>query len=264
MGGAPHRRVADGRKVAFQNSGDVQEIYDGDGRLISATVWTKDGPRSLPVGELAFLGPAVGAGAGLAARLGPAVARAVTTAGLALFAWLSGRKDPNRTAVFAFKAAKYEKSGPDGQGELSWVGYLKRDELDDVCKKLPFVQRFTDEAVDEVRKDKQYNGPASFGSRVHKVIADKVKDVGDPDFRPEVSVMKSKAAAKYGEEGSVRIDAYENHRKISTVCVYDPKTGKRGLSFPRMTDLAKGALVLFQYVPRHFIVIEVRPGQGQP
>ncbi|MGA7487240.1 MAG: hypothetical protein WBW74_09945, partial [Xanthobacteraceae bacterium] len=32
--------LADGRKVAFQNSGDAQEIYDGDDRLISATVWT--------------------------------------------------------------------------------------------------------------------------------------------------------------------------------------------------------------------------------
>jgi hypothetical protein len=54
-----------GGKVTFQSSGGVQEIYDGDGRLIGTTVWTADGPRSLPVGELAFLGPAVGVGAGL-------------------------------------------------------------------------------------------------------------------------------------------------------------------------------------------------------
>ena len=73
--------LSDGSKVTFQTSGDVQEIYDGDGNRISAAVWTKDGPQSLPVGQLAFLGPPmVGIGAGLAIRLGP---RAITAAGLA-------------------------------------------------------------------------------------------------------------------------------------------------------------------------------------
>lgn len=253
-----------GGKVTFQNGGDVQEIYDGDGRLIGATIWTKDGPHSLPTGELAFLAPAAGVGAGLAARLGPAAVRAITAAGLALFAWLSARKDPNRTAVLAFKAAKYEKTGPEGQAELSWVGYVKRDDLEGVCKKLPDVQRFTDEAVKEVREDNEYKGPASFGSRVHKVIADKVEALGDPDFKSEVSAIKSKLAAKYGEKGSIRIDAYENRPEKSTVCVYDPKTGLRGLSFPRMGELAKAARLLFHYDPQHIIVIEVRPGQGQP
>jgi len=43
--------------------------------------------------------------------------------------------------------------------------------------------------------------------------------------------------------------------------VYDPKTGQRGLSFPRMTELADNAHHLFKYRPRHIIVIEVRPRQ---
>jgi hypothetical protein len=257
--------LADGSKVTFQTSGDIQEIYDGDGRLIGATVWTKDGPQSLPVGQLAFLGPAVGVGASLGARLGPAVARAITAAGLALFAWLSGRKDRDGSPVFAFKAAKYEKNtDPKAQNELSWVGYVKRDDLENVCKRLPTVQEYTDEAVDKVRKDQGYSGPASFGSRVHKVIADKVDEEDDPDFQAEVSVIKSKAAAaRYGEKGSVRIDVYENQKEKSTVCVYDPKTGLRGLSFPRMTELAEAAHRLFGTPPKQIIVIEVRPGQGQ-
>jgi hypothetical protein len=256
--------LADGSKVTFQNSDDIQSIYDGDGRLVSAAVWTRDGPQSLPVGELAFLGPAAGASTGVAARLLPEVARAVTAAGLALFAWLSGRKDRDGTAVFAFKAAKYGKSGTEEQSQLRWVGYTKRDELGDVCKRLPDVQGYTDGAVAEVRNDKKYEGPASFGSRVHKVIADKVKAKGDPNFKAEVSVIKSRLEARYGEKDTVRIDAYENREEISTVCVYDPKTGKRGLSFPRMTELAETAHRLFENKPRHIIVIEVRPGQGQP
>ena len=274
--------LADGSKATFQTSGDVQEIYGGDGNLISASVWTKDGPQSLPVGQLAFVGPAVGIGAGIAARLGPAAVQALTAAGLTLFSWLSSRKDRDGTAVFAFKAAKYEKqTGPKGLSELSWVGYVKRDELKEVCEKLDTVQELTDAAVKKVREDGEYDGPADFGTKVHKMIADKINSNQntDPDFKAEVSAIKSelearedpnyavnkpKLDAKYGQRGTVRFDAYENRRKISTVCVYDPKTGKRGLSFPRMTELAKAAFKLFHYPPQHIIVIEVRPGQGQP
>ena len=61
--------------------------------------------------------------------------------------------------------------------------------------------------------------------------------------------------------GSIRIDAYENIPEQSTVCVYDPKTGRRGLSFPRMNELAAAAHRLFGYKPDYIIVIEVRPGQ---
>ena len=61
--------------------------------------------------------------------------------------------------------------------------------------------------------------------------------------------------------GSIRMDAYENNREKSTVCVYDPKTGRRGLSFPRMNELAAAAHGLFGYEPKYIIVIEVRPGQ---
>jgi len=45
------------------------------------------------------------------------------------------------------------------------------------------------------------------------------------------------------------------------VCVYDPKTGWRGLSFPRMNELAAAAHRLFGYKPNYIIVIKVRPGQ---
>jgi hypothetical protein len=119
------------------------------------------------------------------------------------------------------------------------------------------------------------------------LIADKINGLKDPDFKAEESVLKSGweateggapsspplakegdrnslPTARYGELGTVRFDAYENRRKISTVCVYDPKIGKAGLRLPRMTELAKAAYKLFGYVPRHIFVIEVRPGQRQP
>jgi hypothetical protein len=255
--------LPDGSKITFQNSGDdVQAIYDGEGRLVSAAVWTKDGPQSLPVGELAFLGPAVGAGAGLAARLGPAAARAVTAAALALYTWLSSRKDRDRTAVFAFKAGKYENRETKKQPEVVFVGLLTRDKVGKVCDKLGDVQTRTDEAIEKVRKDAVYKGPADFGTKVHKEIADGIEELKDHNYRAEVSGIKSKQAdAKYGEQGSIRIDAYEHLPETSTVCVYDAKTGKRGLSFPRMSELAQTAQALFKNKPTQIIVIEVRPGQ---
>ena len=57
--------------------------------------------------------------------------------------------------------------------------------------------------------------------------------------------------ADYGELGSIRIDAYENVPEKSAVCVYDPKTGWRGLSFPRMNELAAAAHRLFGYKPNY-------------
>ena len=42
------------KKFTFENSGNVQRIFDGEGNLVSATEWTEDGPRSVPIGQLAF------------------------------------------------------------------------------------------------------------------------------------------------------------------------------------------------------------------
>lgn len=250
--------LADGSKVTFQNSGDVQAIYDGEGRLVSAAVWTEDGPQPLPVGELAS--STLDSLPSVLLRV-PGPARVIMSAALALYAWLLARKDRDGTAVFAFKAAKYERTGEKGQPGLTWVGYVKQDELRDVCKQLPTVQELTDKGVEEIRKEGDYKGPSDFGSKVHKWIADRIDELHDPDFQAEESVIKTKLEARYGDPGSIRIDAYENQREISTVCVYDPKTGRRGLSFPRMTELADAAHRLFQYDPQRIIVIEVRPGQ---
>jgi hypothetical protein len=251
--------LPDGTKFTFENSGNVQRIFDGEGNLVSATEWTEEGPRPLPTRELAG-GPALAVP--LVMALSEAEILAIGAAAVTLFSWLSSRKDPNRTAVLAFKARKYEKREVQGRHELSWVGYVKRDELKGVCKKLDDVQGYTDKAVKDVLKIGDYDGPAVFGTKVHHLIAKQINGLGKSDFVAEVSRIKSKEAdARYGEKGSIRIDALENHSDISTVCVYDPKTGKRGLSLPRSNELAETAFEKFKYIPNHIIMIEVRPGQ---
>jgi hypothetical protein len=271
--------LPDGTKFTFENSGNVQRIFDGEGNLVSATEWTEDGPRPVPIGQLAFA-----QGLPLVVPLGQVAAQALNAAALTFFTWLSSRKDPDRTAVFAFNAKKYEKPETDGNEKrpVVFVGSLTRDEVRKVCDKLPDVQKLTDAAVAKVTTDGDYKGPADFGTKVHKEIADAIRKENDPDFKAEKSVIKTvletgrqtsssnsgnaqevdpDMEADYGELGSIRIDAYENVPKKSAVCVYDPKTGWRGLSFPRMNELAPAAHRLFGYKPNYIIVIKVRPGQ---
>ena len=180
--------LPDGQKFTFENSGNVQRIFDGEGHLVSATEWTEDGPRPLPIGQLAFAGAPP-----LVVPLGEAAAQALNAAALTFFTWLSSRKDPNRTAVFAFNAKKYEKPETDGNEKrpVVFVGSLTRDEVRKVCDKLPDVQKLTDAAVAKVKRVGDYKGPADFGTKVHKEIADAIRKENDPDFKAEKSVIKT-------------------------------------------------------------------------
>ena len=84
---------------------------------------------------------------------------------------------------------------------LNGYSWLTRDEVDNLCKKLGNVQKLTDKAVAEVRKNGDYMGPADFGTKVHKMIADKINGKGEPDYKAEVSGFKSSwAKAKYGQK----------------------------------------------------------------
>ena len=80
--------LPDGTKFTFENSGNVQRIYDGEGHLVSATEWTEDGLRPLPIGQLAFLGAA----APVLVPLGEAAVQALNAAALSFFTWLSSRR----------------------------------------------------------------------------------------------------------------------------------------------------------------------------
>jgi hypothetical protein len=235
---------------------------------------------------LAFLG----AGAPVVVPLSEAAVQALNAAALSFFTWLSSRKDPNHTTVFAFNAKKYEKPETNGDEErpVVFVGSLTRGEVGSFCEKLGRVQKLTDEAVNTVRTKAEYKGPADFGTKVHVEIKNKILSDPKETLQPEVSVIKSTMEAEhrlgnaarpqsgdlagipgvtrdiavtYATLGSIRMDAYENIPEKSTVCVYDPKTGRRGLSFPRMNELAAAAHRLFHYHPNYIIVIEVRPGQ---
>ncbi len=258
--------LLDGQQITFENNGDTQTIYGADGQPISASEWTSEGPVPHAMVQLARGKPGGGLFSRSAPGIGPGAGEAspslVGAAGAALFTWLSSQYSRDGAVVLAFKARDigFQDEKEVDNPRIAWVGRLTRDEVKKTCDKLDNVQERTDEAVDFVRKNGGYLGPADFGTKVHKRIADGINGENKPDYKAEVSGMKSgQAAAKYGQKGSTRIDAYERLAEISTTCAYDPKTGERGLSLPRMKELAQTAYRLFG--TKRIIVIEVRPGQ---
>lgn len=66
---------------------------------------------------------------------------------------------------------------------------------------------------------------------MHFNLKEQIARLRDPDFRAEVSYLKNQEE-NYGGKDSIRIDVLE---KVGdgTVCVYDIKTGQRGLSVAR-------------------------------
>ena len=231
---------ADGSTFSVETLGNAQKIMTGDNgeTLIGTSEWTPDGP------EL---------------RLQPALfdrekAIARAAAGLlALGAWLASRATENSFSVLAFKANEYAP----GEPEPIWVGTRSREEVDRACPEHGRVQGLTDEAADIVTREGNYFGQADFGTKVHTRLKSEIRVVGHKNLRSEDSFIKS-ADESYGKRGSIRIDVLENTGN-GTVCVYDIKTGRRGLSLPRSKEIASNVQKVYPGTQR-IIVIETRPG----
>jgi hypothetical protein len=253
--------MADGRKVTFETTGNIQRIYDGDGRLVSASVWTKDGPQSLS-DQVAFSrGRAV---RDFITRYGPVVRDAVVAAASALYTWLSSRNEPNHTAALSLPATEYQL-GSSGKLERTWVEQLTDEQLKEVCRQYPKTQALTDQAADTTNRA-LYRTAAEYGTAVHAKLAQAIGK-NDPNFRPEVSLLKTldetgelPEKIPYGTKGSVRIDVLEN-TDTNRVCIYDIKTGKSGLTPSRIAELARTVYLRYPKA-RSFLVIEVRPQRG--
>jgi hypothetical protein len=145
------------------------------------------------------------------------------------------------------------------------VRVIDEDEVANTCKLLKDVQKFTNEAVKELQPIRHTMTPAAFGSRVHKLVKDKITAHADERLVAEESAVKlaeevpeaeRRKDVEYGRGGSIRIDAYERLND-QTMCIYDIKTGKSGLSFKRMQELKER--LREKYGVTHFIVTEVRP-----
>lgn len=246
----------DGAMLTFENAGPDQRISDGKGELLAQVSWVPEG-LDVEIYRPDLLGPdGVGVGGGI-------VVPTLMGLGLGLYDWLSSTEDSDEHTVALFSAREYVR-GADAAFVLDSVRRLERDEVDDFCPRYGEVQARTDEAVETVRRRGALDlTPQAFGTAVHLRLKQQIEALDEPDFRAEVSLLKSLAAsnrqqvAPYGRANSVRIDVLENVGN-GLVCVYDIKTGRQTLASGRSKELMRA--VSFRYPnASHIIVIETRP-----
>jgi hypothetical protein len=285
--------MPDHSKVTFENSGEVQRVYDGDGRPISASVWEDDGPETVPKAQLAFLQVLGGAAAGAAAHFaGRVVVQKGIEAALLLLTWLSSRNGADRTAVMSFPAYVYERANTETGAGANTEPFVRVDELTDeqlgkICEKYGKVQEFTDVAAEKARAEGKRWSPQSFGTSVHARVACEVNgmtndgtkcrspsDPENPNFLAELSAVKAKAEeqnaslperdaalpnpdAKPRYGGTIRVDVLEKASE-DMVCVYDIKTGNAGLTLARIKEIIGSVFKHFKSINK-IVIAQVRP-----
>lgn len=174
------------------------------------------------------------------------------------FGQWSGQNEPNKQAVLAFTAIEYTPSGTISNIKAD-ARKLDREEVNELCPRFEEVQERTDFAASTVSAIGIDGNPmkaAQYGTAVHSNLKNQIEALGNPNFRAEVSAVKGKEE-KYGTKGSIRVDVLENVGN-GTVCVYDIKTGKSGLSWKRMDEIAKNVYNDFGLIS-NLIITEIRP-----
>lgn len=220
-----------------------------------------DQPR-VPAGQPGGGQWAGGTGAG--GNSGPASLRAPSRgpaqralqAALALFAGLSAQNRPGRHAVANFNASEFVPSDASSL-VATRVRALDRDEVNDACPRFGEVQSRVDAAAERANSNGPWFSAQNRGTAIHQDVKRQIEALKDENFKAEVSRLKSGDDTNYGTLGSVRIDVYERAAN-NTTCVYDIKTGDRGLSPARMVEIANASRKLFPGT-RRIVVTEVRP-----
>ena len=113
---------------------------------------------------------------------------------------------------------------------------LSRADTATVCSRLDTVQRLADEATVEARAAGTYSSAAIFGTAVHTRLHKKITALQDPDLESEYSLIKKVEEAPLSFN-AVRVDVLED-RDTGPICVYNLKTGRRGLSAARTAEFA--------------------------
>jgi hypothetical protein len=271
-------RTRDGQVVTFENSGLTQTIYDAQGRQVSQTVMTKDGPRSVmaddddkPLLHLAR-GPSP-ADSALRLPLPPHVKAVIAVGAAILYEWMLRQNSPEQKAVLAFRAHNYEIQGIDTpEARAVWVGRITEEEVKKACERYKLAKSITNLATAKIRADRKYSDEADFGMKVHKEIEREVKGIGNPNFLAEEPLWRMRKDdprqpvtqdpdqdLKRGKRDSIQVDILDNNQR-GTVCVYDPKVEKQRMRRYRFDEIAASVFHHFKNV-HSIIVVEIKPDE---
>jgi hypothetical protein len=164
-----------------------------------------------------------------------------------------------------FRSKEYPQDKIDKtKFDISRVRALTREEAGKFCERLKDVQRFVDKAVGDSDLQSWDLRASEFGTKVHTLVARQIEGENDRNFKFEVSyfkVVNQREAAderKWGEKGTVRLDALEYVPDQKRVCVYEIKTGNAQWYYRRMDKLAE---IVHREYPHaeSFVLMQVKP-----
>jgi hypothetical protein len=180
--------------------------------------WTDGGDGEDAKVRPALVGPALPFAAPVIAGAGRFATQKAIEAALLMFAWLSARNSRDKQTVIAFNATEYPVEGK--VLDVAGVRRLNRSEVKDICEKIDDVQQLTDNAVLEARKKGPYRTAAEYGTAVHSELKTQIDILGGPDFKAEVSYLKTKEEVPdgkkeetYGLKNSIRVDVLRTRER---------------------------------------------------
>lgn len=178
--------------------------------------------------------------------------------GIAFYSSLAGREDNTSIPVLEFRAKEFSVAKEEG-GKLAFasVHAVERDEVDRYCPRLSEVQDRTDRITAQVDSENLKLSPQNRGTEIHTRLRDEIREMSDPNFKAEQSLLKSETTDRYGEKGSIRIDVYERVGD-GTVCIYDIKTGRAEFTGQRMAEIASRVYRSYPDTTR-ILLSEIRP-----
>ena len=159
-------------------------------------------------------------------------------------------EDPDSLSVIAIKT--WQGVGADGSVVVTKES-LTAEQVAQTCKKLPDVQDWTNAAARVLAPMRLIWSPQKYGTALHTAVHHGFTALklqfptryynvwSELSVLPDGANSAEEEGAYYGEAGSTRLDVIERVDG-TTVCVYDIKTGKRGLSMTRVLDLGSAGL----------------------
>ncbi len=196
---------------------------------------------------------------------GVGAAAAGVAGAIQLYNYLTSRQaigtyNDNERPIIEFHSRQYSPVFGERAFDLAYTNTLTKEETQQFCPRLGEVQTRLDRIDADVKNANPYLSAQQHGTEVHVRLANEIKAQKNPRFLPEVSILKGIFDTTYGSRGSIRIDVLEDVDS-QTVCVYDIKTGKAGLSVTRSTEIAAEVYSAFKKVHQRVIVTEVRPNR---
>ena len=240
----------DGESRIFETLGATQTIRDGvSGEILGRSTFTANGVEPDATIQPAFL-PAVPA-----AVVAVQALRTLQLAGT-LYSLLSARRSGYGTVLGAtaheFRGAEDFREKP-----AIWVGPLDQPALDAACPKTGAIQTQLDAVNTAVRQENPFRTPSQIGNEVHSRMHFWVQHQKNSRLKSEFSIDKEWFSTRVNKAGTSRLDIYHQASRTVT-CIYDHKTGARGLAWSNALRYAAAAKKHFPGTQR-IIVIQMRP-----